>query len=70
MKYENVPSEEAQQIQNIIDLTRRQMMKRYPSPDKVRRGVHPKDHGCVFASFKIDEDLADFYRVGIFANPG
>ena len=70
MEYENVPAEETQQIRNIIDLTRQQMLKRYPSPDKVRRGVHPKDHGCVLATFRIDDDLPVSYRVGVFANPG
>lgn len=70
MKYENVPAGESQQIQNIIALSRQQMMKRYPHPDKVRRGVHPKDHGCVLAHFKIDDNLADCYRVGVFSKPG
>jgi hypothetical protein len=70
LQYENVPAEEQQQIQNIVDLTRQQMMKRYPSPDKIRRGVHPKDHGCVLASFKIDEDLDESLRVGVFSDPG
>ena len=70
MDYEKIPTEEAQQIQNIIELTRQQMMKRYPSPDKVLRGVHPKDHGCVLASFKIDTKLDELFRVGVFSNPG
>lgn len=70
MNYENIPADEAQQIQNIINLTRLQLMKRYPGTDKVLRGVHPKDHGCVLALFKIDEDLSERLRVGVFTNPG
>lgn len=70
MKYEHIPADEDRQIQNIIDLTKQQIMKRYPSPDTVRRGVHPKDHGCVLASFKIDENLEESFRVGVFSDPG
>ncbi len=70
MKYENVPATEAEQIQNIIELTRQQLQKRYPDPAKIRRGVHPKDHGCVLASFKVDEDIDQQLRVGLFSKPG
>ena len=68
--YEIIPSEESQQIENIIDLTRRQLMQRYKVPQPTLRGVHPKDHGCVMASFKVDNDLESGLRVGVFSQPG
>lgn len=67
--FEQVPPTEAQQIQEIINLTRRLLEQRYPD-GMTRRGVHPKDHGCVQATFTVDADLPPEYRVGVFAQPG
>jgi hypothetical protein len=69
-KYENPPADEAKQIEHIIELTRQQLLKRYPSPKPVLRGVHPKDHGCVLGSFQIDSFLKNELRVGVFSEPG
>ena len=41
---------------------------RYPE-GMARRGVHPKDHGCVKATFTINPDIPEKYRVGVFATP-
>jgi hypothetical protein len=68
--FEMVPPEEAAQIKNIVELTVAQLKKRYPGNNFVKRGVHPKDHGCVIAKFKVTDNLADELRVGIFATPG
>ena len=67
---EIVPKEEAAQIENIVRLTVEQMKKRYPGEKAVVRGVHPKDHGCVTAKFRVLDDLPEEYRVGAFAKPG
>jgi hypothetical protein len=67
---ERVPPEEAGQIENIVNLTLEQMKRRYAGQGSMRRGVHPKDHGCVSATFKVEDDLADDLRVGVFATPG
>jgi hypothetical protein len=32
--------------------------------------VHPKDHGCVTATFKILESIPKDFQVGVFAKPG
>lgn len=66
---ERIPSEEATQIKNIMGLTIEQLKKRYPGKP-VLRGVHPKDHGCVMAKFKVLDLLAEDLRVGVFATPG
>lgn len=69
-RFEEIPAEEGTQIENIIRLTVEQQRKRYPGEDPVRRGVHPKDHGCVQAKFEVLETLPEPLRVGVFAKPG
>jgi hypothetical protein len=66
---ERIPSGEAAQIQNVVDLTVAQMKRRYPDA-AVLRGVHPKDHGCVSARFRVHDSLPAELRVGVFAVPG
>jgi hypothetical protein len=67
--FETVPPGEADQISEVISLTRQLLQQRYPE-GMARRAVHPKDHGCVKASFTINPDIPDNYRVGLFATPG
>lgn len=69
-KLENIPANEAADIAKIAELTIQQLERRYAAKPPVLRGVHAKDHGCVHASFKVNEDLADNFRVGVFASPG
>ncbi len=67
---EQIPAGEEARIKNIVNLTLAQMKKRYPGAEAVRRGVHPKDNGCVTARFKVLETLPESLRVGVFAKPG
>lgn len=67
-RFETVPPNEAGQIGEIIDLTTQLLQQRYPN-SMARRGVHPKDHGCVQASFAVNSDIAEKYRIGVFAKP-
>ena len=69
---ENIPAAEAEQIKNIVELTQQQMAERYKAKPPILRGVHPKDHGCVEAMFRVlDADkLPPKFRVGVFAEPG
>ena len=67
---ERIPPKEAELIDSIVKNTVEQMKKRYSSETTVRRGVHPKDHGCVMARFKVNDSLPEHLRVGVFANPG
>ncbi|HEY5138567.1 MAG TPA: catalase family protein, partial [Methylococcales bacterium] len=41
-----------------------------PPPAQTLRGVHPKTHGCVKATFTINPDIAPEFQVGLFAEPG
>lgn len=69
-QFEKVPPEEAAQIERIVKLTVEQLKSRYPGETPFRRGVHPKDHGCVQASFKVNAEIPERFRVGVFAEPG
>ena len=68
-KFETVPPNEGEQIAEIVQLTQKLLQQRYPE-GMARRAVHPKDHGCVQASFTINPDIPENYRVGLFATPG
>ena len=67
---EVVPANEASQIDNIVRMTVELMKKRYKGETPVARGVHPKDHGCVRATFRVADDLPEHLRVGVFSRPG
>lgn len=67
--FETVPADEAAQIEEIARLTVELMKLRYPD-GMARRGVHPKDHGCVWARFQVDPDIPEAFRAGVFAQPG
>jgi catalase len=64
------PEQEAAQIAETTDITVQLLDKRYPPPEKILRGVHPKSHGCVKATFSINEDIDPELQVGLFAVPG
>jgi hypothetical protein len=67
---EDVPEGEPARIANIVRLTRERLKERYHGKPAIRRGVHPKDHGCVTAKFTVADSLADELRVGVFSVPG
>ena len=64
------PDEEAAQIREIANFTRQLLDTRYPQPTRILRGVHPKSHGCVRASFEVATDIDPDLQVGVFAKPG
>ena len=67
----DIPPEEKAQIAKITELTpKMQEKRRLVQNDVILRGVHPKSHGCVAASFKINENIEDRFRVGLFASRG
>lgn len=68
--WEIIPDAEAKQIAHIVELTVAQMKKRYLDKLPPLRGVHPKDHGCVKATFQVLNDIPEAYRIGVFAKPG
>jgi hypothetical protein len=67
---EQVPAEEAKQIENIIRLTLEELTKRYSGEKPRLRAQHSKGHACVTATFTVAADLPPDKRVGLFANPG
>ncbi len=64
------PEQEAKQIAETAELTVKLLDKRYPPPKQILRGVHPKSHGCVKATFTINPDIASEFQVGLFAEAG
>ena len=64
------PDLEANKITEIADRTVGLLDKRYPDPEKILRGVHPKSHGCVKASFEINPDIKQSLQIGLFSTPG
>ena len=63
------PAAEADQIQEIANLTVELLDMRYAG-GRILRGVHPKSHGCVNAMFVIREDVPVELRVGMFSRLG
>ncbi len=70
-EFENIsnPQQEQEGIDEIADITSQLLHKRYPKPDKILRGVHPKSHGCVKARFEINADIPAQYQIGLFSQP-
>jgi len=69
--FEHITEQENEQIDEITDLTVKLLDKRYTDKGKpILRGVHPKSHGCVKATFKINEDIDKDLRIGLFTHPG
>lgn len=66
---EVMPEAESGQIGEIVDLTLQLLQQRY-GDNLARRGVHPKDHGCVKANLVVNADLPKAYQKGVFAVPG
>lgn len=69
-RIEQVPNGEAVQIEEIADLMVKLLDQRYKDGCKVLRAVHPKAHACVDATFRVDDELPEQLRVGLFATPG
>ena len=69
--FETIPAEEADKIAETAELTTKLLDNRYTkNNEKILRGVHPKSHGCVEASFEIVADLEEDLQIGLFAQPG
>ncbi len=72
-QFEAVPPDESAQIVEMVQLTGKLLEQRYGASSgetMARRAVHPKAHGCVKADFTVNGDIAEKYRVGVFATPG
>ena len=70
--FETIPAEESEQINETTDLTVKLLEKRYIEQNKkILRGVHPKSHGCVKATFTINADIdSELQLLGSLAGDG
>ena len=64
------PAGEPEGIANIASKTTQLQDLRPGAPELLLRGVHAKSHGCVEAEFRVNPDLDEQYRVGLFRNAG
>jgi hypothetical protein len=67
---EQIPADEEANIKEIARLTIAQLERRYGGNSQILRGVHAKGHGCVRAVFKVNDNLPERLRYGVFADPG
>ena len=65
---EKLQKTEIEDAQALIDTLQAKIASDYPK-GSVRRDAHPKAHGCVAATFKVNEDLSSGLGQGIFT-PG
>lgn len=62
---------EKDQIDQVCVFMRDLLDKRYTAANKkILRGVHPKSHGCVQATFEINKDIDPSLQSGLFSTPG
>lgn len=65
--YEIIPDGEEAAIRKISILTEQLQDKRTQiQVGQIFRGVHPKAHGCVAATFEVNDDLDPKYQIGLF----
>jgi hypothetical protein len=67
---ESPPQGEEELIDRSTGVMEQLLNRRYTGKPRFLRGVHPKDHGCVEATFTVSADLPPEYQVGIFRKPG
>lgn len=71
--FEVIPPAEADEIEATAAIMPRLITLRAETVDEqegnLLRGVHAKSHGCVKATFTVN-DIAPEYQVGLFATPG
>ena len=62
-----IPPGENAAIERVVRVS--EMLLDRDAKPVIRRGQHPKHHGCVRAEFIVERDLPDAYRVGLFEEP-
>lgn len=67
---EIIPPGEPAMIEEVANLTRvLQDQRKLLQGGEIFRGVHPKSHGCVDATFTVLQYIDSAYQVGLFAYP-
>ena len=72
-RFEEIPPEEQAERREVAKITAQLQQKRKAVPSnkgEILRGVHPKSHGCVDATFTVNPDIKRQHRVGLFREPG
>lgn len=65
---EQVSANEAEVIDNIIDLLANELEHQYVVPkQRVLRDTHPKSNGCVHGIFKANDDVSEELKQGVFS---
>ncbi len=62
---EEIPKKEAGHIRDIVEDMRGFVVRKY-GPGKTKRHFHPKMHGCVQATFTVQDNLPDHLKKGLF----
>ncbi|MEM7179766.1 MAG: catalase family protein [Spirochaetota bacterium] len=60
--------EEELYTEKTVKLVLSRLDKDYPKGTKMRRDAHPKHHGCVLGSFRVNKDVPEEFKHGIFQN--
>jgi catalase len=69
--YEGQKALEDQLANEIIVVTKEFIDRRFRQGRRpALRDAHAKDNGCVRAIFRVDRDLKNELRIGVFKNPG
>jgi hypothetical protein len=67
--YEIIPPGEEAEIRRVAALTTQLQDNRAQiQVGQIFRGVHPKAHGCVAATFDVNEELDEKYQIGLFGS--
>src|SRR5579883_1590344 len=64
---EYIPANESELISTIRDISEQRVKRSQKWP--VPRDQHPKQHGCVWAEFIVEDNLPENIRVGVFKEP-
>ncbi|WPU63826.1 catalase family protein [Peredibacter starrii] len=67
---EVVPPTEEAATKEVLALVKASYNKPQPGNSYALRIIHGKQHGCVRGEFKINSDIPEKYRFGVFAEPG
>ncbi|HET9956805.1 MAG TPA: Dyp-type peroxidase [Polyangiaceae bacterium] len=67
-RFERIPRDEQLHIENLIETLREKLNRDYITGETLR-DAHPKMHGLVRATLRVERELEPRLRVGLFAHP-
>jgi hypothetical protein len=60
---------DGREVDPVVSLLEHQLESEY-APPRIKRGAHPKMHGCVQAEFIVDRDVAPEFQHGVLRDAG